>query len=339
MRFGKLRTRFAAMLAAAVWLSAAPQSVWSQQFETTLHEASAEVQLALSDGAGFMLSGGDDDAIQNPSVDFSAFAEATTDQFTSFFGRGAAYQDQFGINAVFLDTEQALADANTFHGHSQTKYDVSIKNVGANPGGTVPFTFVINGGEVRVRNYTLLDTFPFYELQPVAAVEATIVVDGDHWSFTTGITKDQFGGLVEVGTLLGNVDHFGLNNFPDLDIAIDGADAVITVPRIEGTVDLDLDDFDPQLGGISFSYTMRAQVDISRSFSVGAVAGITDPFALGTPDPGDDLGGPFGAMGVEFFLDGQPLSDYPVRVPEPSAVAIGLVALAASVGRRRYPLR
>jgi hypothetical protein len=68
-------------------------------------------------------------------------------------------------------------------------------------------------------------------------------------------------------------------------------------------------------------------------------AGISDPFALGTPlDPSDDLGGPFGPEGVQFFLDGIPLGEIPVVVPLPAALWMLLLPLGVlGCNARRAP--
>lgn len=319
----------------AVVLLGAPSRVCSQDFEIILKEASAEVDLSFSDGFSFMGSGSDEDEILNPTVDFAAYASATASPLTSIFGRGAAYQDQFGINAVFIDTERGLDDAQNYVASADTNYRVTIRDRATTGGGTIPFTFVINSGEVRLENFSALDTFPFFEALPVVSVLAEIVIDGEIWRFTTGLSTDQNGDVVEVGDVLGNRDGFGLGNFPNLSLVVDGDDAFISVPRIEGTVDIPLSDFRGP-GGVEFQYNMRTDVSISSSFGVRAVGGITDPFALGTVDPADDVGGAYSPLGVQFFLDGQPLGDYPIRIPEPATAMLAALLLLAAYGLPRH---
>lgn len=312
----------ASLVWTAIFCIVSGRFVEAQTFTIFLEEASAGVDLELDvtpDGSGFQSS--DFDQILDPNITFAAFAEATTSPGTTGLGHGAAYQDQFGINAVFVNANGALGDALSFFATADTQYQVDIRTP-TRLSGTVPFTFVINGGEIRLKNF---DGLAPQFLQPMGIVAAEITIGARQWSFAVGLNKDETTGQPTVDDdifgrdgIFTNVDDFGLNVHPVLTPVIDGNDAVVTIPRIEGTVDLDLNDFCCLLG-LNFRYKMHAELQLIDQLGTSGLAGITDPFALGTPDdPSDDLGGSFSPLGVQFFLNNKPLSDYTVTRQDPN---------------------
>jgi len=310
-----------------------------ENFETVLIKVKSDVDLQVQFPGADPIKGFDSDEVVNLSTQFAAFARATTLASSDFFGRGAAYQDQFGINAVFVDSMNGTADGSTFIGSANTTYisDVFENSGHVSSDDTVPFTFVINGGEVRIRNFSQFNPPPMEMNTDVGGVTVTadIRIDLDKvWRFTTGISKDPVTQQpIIVGDALGNVDTTALNGsiHPTLTPTVDGDDVYVTIPRIEGTLDIPIDDFGGILGtnGVRFQYFMSANINLIDSFGASGLAGITDPFALGTPsDMSDDLGGPFDPLGIQFFLDGVPFSDFPVMIPEPrSAAILGLVVM------------
>lgn len=334
-----------AWLGALGWVCAAiPTVAQSQDFQVWLNFADAKVDLSLNTGSRIFTNSDFDAIVRTQNA--AAFANAQTVSFTDSLGRGAAYQDRVGINAVFLDTNSALADAIDFEGTAETRYIFHVQNTSTPITGptTVPFKFVINSGEVRVSNFANLQ--PKAQTAPVF-VSAEINIDDPinnpnlpfgrrTWRFTIGINTDGNGNpIMDVRSEGGNVDDFGLGVHPTLSLVINGDDASITIPRIEGTVDIPVEGFD-SFPGVGFGYTMTAGMDIVNSQGISALAGITDPFALGNTDPSDDLGGPFDPLGVQFFLDGQSLSNFPIVVPEPSAaVMLGMTVLAVFTRRRK----
>ncbi|MDH3461467.1 MAG: PEP-CTERM sorting domain-containing protein [Burkholderiaceae bacterium] len=275
-----------------------------------------------------------------PVLDTLAFSEVQSPFGEVLDARAAAFQNTFGINAAFAELRRYVPELRDgFNITATTEYRIRVKS---NQSLTrqVPFEFVINSGQLRIDDYERYTPFGSFG---GAKVEARIGLDGVPWEFSAQLTKDTSTNTMVVE--LDNVDPLGLDIFPALTIEFVDADgdalvddAVVNIPQIKGLVMIDGKDFSGN--GVAFSYQMEADfemVDVvfNGSGITTGLAGITDPFALGTPDDtSDDLGAPFDPAGVQFFLDGQPLSAFPV--PEPSTAALlGLGLLGLAVRLRR----
>jgi hypothetical protein len=292
--------RFAAALALLTAPFAAPARA---EFLITLNEASAtsEYFWETSPG-GFQRQDSQMDVIELP--EFSAFAEVEN----LAGGRAAAYQDLYGINAVFAESQNALEDALKFHARAESKYDINVSTPTRETGQAV-FKFVINGGELRLENFAAVSEGAGGS---TARVSADIsVFPGGFWRLDWALEK--FFGAPEVFDF--SIESFGIG-FPPITLVVDGDDVVVTIPHFEGETLLDRDDFK---FGVHFSYTMMAELDLN-DLSVGGLAGIGDPFSLSMGGPSTD--------GIEFFLDGVPLSSFAI-IPEPasSALLIGFGAI------------
>jgi hypothetical protein len=290
----------------------------AQEFVITRLSGTAEAEVNFEEG---VFVGMDSSSIVPPGV--SAYAQVGDPSSGFGGGGGSAYQDVFGINAVEVDTQRALEDADDIFVRAETVYEISLETP-TEMTGTVVFKFVINGGELRIRDFSRYN--PFFQGFGGANVLADVDIFGEgRWSFPARLTKDPDGNpIVYHDDGLGLIDEFGVG-FPQVTVSMDGDDAVATVSHFEGEVLLDLDDFYfiPQ----SFSYTMSAVVDLFDSFFTGGSAAIGDPLALSQGGSGDDIG-------AEFFLDGRPLSDFPIVIPEPAGCALMVVSGVAVLGRR-----
>ena len=290
-----------------------------------------------TDGDGLPdFTNSDVDTIIASTQGVAAFVHLLTSPFGPELGEGAAYQDKFGLNAVYVDTNGALGDAARFLGNAGARYRSTVRTP-APLTGTIPFTFIINGGELRIIDFA---RFSPNGSDPGVTVSAEVGVGGEAWKFIAGIGKTAGGNPIVSMPTIDNLDPFNLGIHPTLTpvmVDADGDtradDVVVTIPRMVGTVLIDGSLFGgPLPGGVVFDYLMTAGVDMRNSLGAGGFAAISDPFALGTPnDPSDDLGGSISPLGVEFFLNGQPFSDFPI-IPEPTTSAIlawiGLATLA-----------
>ena len=250
-----------------------------------------------------------------PMLDTLAFAEVQASIGGVFDGRAAAFQSLYGINATFVEVTGFPPELTTgYTVTADTSYEVEFESTSNLTGRQIPFEFVINSGELRIEDFARFEPFGSFG---GAFVQAEIDIDGFEWVLDARLTKDEVTGLPLVTEgIRGNQDDFGLNIHPTLVAFMDGTDAVVSIPRISGTVLVDGSEF---RFGQRFDYDMHAELEMVQLTAsalevTGGLAGITDPFALGTPDdPSDDLGPPFSPLGVQFFLDGHPLSDFPVQ--------------------------
>jgi hypothetical protein len=255
--------------------------------------------------------------------EFGAFAKVDNIGFGPPFGRAAAYQDVYGINAVFADAGNALDDALRFYSRAESNYEIEVTTP-TSESGQAAFDFVINGGELRLENFAAIDELGG---NSSARVRAEIFVGAQFW--VLDLTLRKFFGDPDIFDA--SIESFG-TGFPTFTPVVDGDDVVVTIPRIEGETLFELSRFRV---GLNFSYTMTAELELN-GLSIGGLAGIGDPFSL-------SMGGPSTA-GVEFFLDGMPLTGLPI-VPEPSAAALAIVALSlfaaalrnANASRRTAP--
>ncbi len=271
------------------------------------------------------------DAIISP-LDTLAFSEFDVNVGGVFSARAAGFQSTLGINAAFAEVSTYFPEIPTdFAARASTDYWIEVSSSDNLAAQQIPFKFVINSGELRIDDFTRFD--PFIPQFDGAAVAAEIRVDGMDWRFGARLTKDPISGLPLIldGPNGPNLDEFGLGIFPNLSVVMDGTSAVVSIPRIEGEVLIDGSEFN-SLTGVFIRYSMAASFEMltgdEHTHTTG-LAGITDPFALGTPgDPSDDLGGNFSPAGVEFFLDGVPLAGAVSVVPLPGSALLLLPALA-----------
>jgi hypothetical protein len=299
-----------------------------------LQGANAAVNLNLEFSPGSGPSNGAIDAILDPTVDLSAFVHVKTDPSNTGFGEGAAYQDQFGINAIYVDSRQAMADGYKFVGKAGSFYSAIAKHRGATLGQTIDlFEFEINSGEARIRNFASLTDSADPNL-PAAYVEAAITLTENHgtdkqWRLFAGIDTDGTNPILVNGPGYDR-DQLNVNVHPTLALAWDGPDVVVRIPQIKGVYAMS------GVTELGIKYEMFAGVNL-KGLGSGGVAGITDPFALDSPgSPAVELGDQFGKDGVILKVNGQPLSAYTV-VPEPQALVLLAVALALVALRRWRP--
>jgi hypothetical protein len=272
-----------------------------------------------------------------PPLDTVAFAEVKRNLGGVFNAHAAAFQSAFGINATFAEVTDYFPEiTGSFEVTASTHYQVEVGSTSDLTGQPIPFEFVINGGELRIEDFAQFEPFAAFGGAFVTATINILFSDvGGIWQFSAHLTKDEATGLPIVREHLGNMDEFGLDIFPTLTPFMDGADAVVTIPEIHGTVMLEGEDFGGGIG-VLFDYDMEAMVQmVNVAFgNTGALAGITDPFALGTPeDPSDDRPGL--GTGVSLLLNGQPFDAFPVIVPAPPAAVLMLGALVTLLLRRR----
>ena len=294
------------------------------------------------------------DEIQpQPSLDTIAFSKLEANTSPLVTARAAAFQSAFGINAAFAEVSHFFPELpGGFAVQANTLFDVTVQSadrLDPNNVTILPFGFVINSGQLRIDNFTQYEPSVFLD---GASVSAEIRINGRRWTFEARLEKDRSSGAPTVDQFTS--DSFGLNNFPNLtpqfvDADNDGFvdDVVVNIPKIEGTVMVDgtqetIPDTVFTYFSSRFEYEMEARFQMIQK-SLGppgdgvttGLAGITDPFALGTPDdPSDDLGGQFSPLGVQFFLNGQPLSGIPI-VPEPSSAPLMVLGLATALRRVR----
>jgi hypothetical protein len=227
----------------------------------------------------------------------------------------SAYQNNGGVNAVSADSGSALSEAPDFHALARTNYEFSVKSKHVQIG-RANFTFVINGGELRIKNFRSPG-----EIMGSAHVGANLVITTPsgraEWKLDASLSK--VGGAPHLDRPPGsNVDNFGIG-FPTLTPVMIGDDAVVDIPRFQGTIPIDLGDL---FTGIHFIYDMEAGLDLDAPLinSVGGFARIGDPFSL-------SMGGP-STNGVEFFLDGMPLGSFPIgEVPEPTSAILLMIGV------------
>ena len=286
--------------------------VTAQDFLITEFDGVADARINF-DEPGFPDSTDHDEIL--PMLDTLAFAEVRQSIGGVFDGRAAAFQSVYGINATFVEVTGFPPELTTgFNVTADTSYEVEFESTSDLTGRQVPFEFVINGGELRIEDFARFEPFGAFG---GAFVQAEIAIDGLAWILDARLTKDEVTGLPLLTTGSGgNQDDFGLNIHPTLVPFMDGTDAVVEIPSIRGTVMVAGSEF---RFGQRFNYDMHAELEMLQLTPgalevTGGLAGITDPFALGTPDdPSDDLGPPFSPLGVQFFLDGRPLSDYSIQ--------------------------
>lgn len=288
----------------------------AQDFVITGLSGTAKAQINFEEG---LFVATDSSSVVPPGV--SAYAQVGDP--SAGVGGASAYQDVYGINAVEVDTQRALEDADDIFLRAETSFDISVETP-TQMMGTVVFKFVINGGELRIRDFSRYD--PFFQSFGGAEVLADVNIFGEgHWSFPARLTKDPDGNpIVYHDGGLGLTDEFGVG-FPQVTVSMDGDDAVATISHFEGEVLLDLDNFYfiPQ----PFFYRMSAVVDLFDNFFTGGSAAIGDPLAL-------SQGGSGGDIGAEFFLGGRPLSELPNVIPEPGGCALMILGGAGVLGRR-----
>ncbi|NNM00911.1 MAG: hypothetical protein HKO62_09195 [Gammaproteobacteria bacterium] len=346
----------AAGLVATVFSAAAPERVAAVELVTTGGSANAEVfhLVSFTDDPDAGIVTRQERQMVIPGGQFSVFAQANGLGGNPFFGDGAAYQDQNGLNAVFVDSGTAFPEASYYNGGAKTHYDVNFaadRFVSPSENRTVPFSFVINGGQLRVDNFSdLLASAAGFQLYG-ASVSATIRLGTGfppaEWTFTANLFKNR-AGLPELTfdqsaisinrwNLPPNIvgaasrDDFGLG-FPALTPVLVNDTVTVDIPRFEGTIPIELLDFDRSSGGVDFEYVMSATTTL-RASAPGAInesaafAAISDPFGLeSAPDAT--------LPAVEFFLDGQPLSEI-ATVPLPAALWYALGGLAILATRHR----
>jgi hypothetical protein len=147
------------------------------------------------------------------------------------------------------------------------------------------------------------------------------------WEFHASLSK--VGGAPHLDfPAASNVDEFGIG-FPILTPVMVGDDVAIDIPRFQGTIPINLGDL---FTGVLFIYEMEAGLDLDAPLinSVGGFARIGDPISL-------SMGGP-SSNGVEFFLDGMPLSAF-ARVPEPDCAVLLSLGVAITCSARRFWMR
>lgn len=296
---------------AACWVCVAmgcfSTAVQAQEFVFSDLEATAEAEMNF-----FLGSVTDSDQIEDPATELSAFADV---------GNAAAYQDLFGINAVFANAGLLLDDALDFSASARTHYDVRVKTP-TEMTGSVPFQFVINGGELRIVDYSGLRRLSTTDFHARVSADITIFPEG-FWQWTAILREDPFTGDPEVNTAF-SLETLGVG-FPAVSVTMEGEDAVVIIPHFEAEVLLDLDDF--SFIGVFFTYDMEAELFFEDSLGASGLAGIGDPFGLSQGT---------GGGGIEFFLDGRPLSDFPVVIPEAAAGVLAAAGLGVlGLARRR----
>ncbi len=321
--------RLVLVLTVAGWFASFAQA---QDFIITDLEGSTDAEILFFQPGPMSPPPVHDEIQPPPSLDTLALSEVQSNIGTVFIGRAAAFQSVFGINAAFVEVSQYFPEFPNGHKlTADTHYAIEVESVSDLTGQTVPFEFVINSGQLRIDDFAVFEPFGADGIGAFASAE--IGIDGLRWRFDVGLTKDINGDLVVVTDHTD--DFFGFTRHPTLTIDIvdadnDGAvdDAVVDIPKITGEIFIDGADFE---FGVSLSYDMETRFEMFPFFDgvpTKGLAGITDPFSLGNGDPNDDVG-------VEFFLGGQPLSDFPA-VPEPGTAAVlGAWLLGLIATRRR----
>ena len=277
----------------------------------------------------------DQDSLDN-HLDTIAYSSISGQAGGVFEARAAAFQSTLGFNAVYAEVATYFPEIPAhFNATAHTSYGIGVLSDADISGSTVPFRFVIHGGELRIDRFSSFDSDGGSNL---VEVEAQISIEGQPWRFGARLTKDAQTGqpLVLEGTY-GNSDPFALNVFPTLSVTMDGDSAVVEIPSIEGEVFIPGELFTQPALGVVIGYTMDATVHMrsgERGFLSPGRAGISDPFVLGTPtDSTDDLGGSFSPLGVQFFLDGAPITGATV-VPLPPALVGPILGIVARRRRR-----
>ncbi len=239
-----------------------------------------------------------------------------------------AYQDINGINAVRVDSGEAPTELHSFFGRADTRFIVDVTSSTLEPGSST-FTFVINVGHMRINDFPRIDPNQF-GAKLIANVGLSFGGDFQTWELNWGLSSSA-SSSPQVTDLSHDEFGTGLPPSPTM-VVIGGSDVLVEVPRIERQIEIDNAHFFN--GAVELSYSMHAIVNIAGNGPIepSCIAFIGDPFSLSNGGPTTD--------GVEFYLNGLPLSSYAYTfVPEPaSAVLCALAAWGVCLvfgGRRR----
>jgi hypothetical protein len=259
--------------------------------------------------------GRQDEIIEEPEVSASAGLSIPGLQ-----SEVRAFQSVHGINAVEVKSGDAPTELGKFVGQAKTLFDFQLATPQPETG-LATFKWVIHGGEMRIRD------FARYGANDTGVkLEATIGIDNEpslfpDWRLLWHLSSPA--GIPHVFD--GSFDQLGAGRPPNPTVQIIGHDAVIDVPRIEREIQIDrsmLCCTNSNNRGMGFRYEMSAYMNFDRDGPIepAGLARIGDPFSLSSGGPSSD--------GVEFFLDGLPLSSYPyTMVPEPTSMALGAIAV------------